>query len=306
MSMINYSVIIPHFNDAERLERLLVSLPKSRGDVEIIVVDDCSQDQAGLAAVQSAWPHVRWLSTPENVGSGGARNIGLHEARGRWLVFADSDDEFLLGAFDIFDRVLRDGDELVYFLAEAVQEVDGSPSVRSELLNELVETYARAPSPESLQQLRLDHVVPWAKVYAHTFIKSYNLLFDVARHSNDVAFNVLAAVQTNRIKAEPISVYRLYRRRGSLTSNLTKRVFMARFQVSRSVSQRLSKFGIRRVISATGYMVLSLGYGPSAALQVWSQAVCSPMKIEWRRIFEMSRWKQFFARKRNNFREISK
>ncbi|MAY25772.1 MAG: hypothetical protein CMK02_05680 [Polycyclovorans sp.] len=36
------SIIIPHFNDWTRLERLLRSVAVARDDVEVIVVDDCS------------------------------------------------------------------------------------------------------------------------------------------------------------------------------------------------------------------------------------------------------------------------
>ena len=41
--MINYSIIIPHKNSPELLERCLNSIPE-RKDIEIIVVDDCSNE----------------------------------------------------------------------------------------------------------------------------------------------------------------------------------------------------------------------------------------------------------------------
>ena len=182
-----YSVIVPHYNDPARLARLLCSVPVARDDIEVIVVDDCSPDQPALDAVRARWPRARWLSTPENGGAGLARNVGLDAACGHWLVFSDSDDEFLPGAFETFDRVLRVDDALVYFLAEAVQEVDGSPSVRSERMNELVTDYATAGDAASLQRLQLQHVVPWAKVYARAFIEGIQVRFDPIRRSNDMA-----------------------------------------------------------------------------------------------------------------------
>ncbi len=151
----NYSLIIPHFNDPVRLERLLCSIPVERADVEVIVVDDCSPDEGTLDAVRARWPRVQWLSTPENAGAGVGRNVGLDAARGRWLVFADSDDEFLPDAFETFDRVLRPDDELVYFLAEAVQEVDGTPSSRAIRANELCRGYFDEPSKANLDRLEL-------------------------------------------------------------------------------------------------------------------------------------------------------
>ena len=301
-----YSLIIPHFNDPERLERLLRTVPMARDDVEVIVVDDCSPDKPALDAVRASWPRVRWLSTPENTGAGVARNVGLDAAQGRWLVFADSDDEFLPGAFDTFDRVLGADDQLVYFLAEGVQEVDGSPSVRSERMNGLVTEYVTSPSEETLQRLRLQHVNPVAKVYSHAFIKAHELRFDPVRRSNDVAFNVLAAVQADRVRAEVIPVYRVYRRRDSLTADVSATAFMERFLATRSVAQRLAEFGVRGARSANGQMLLSVRYGPRVALRVWWLAICSPMQIEWPRIRDLKRWWRLFANYRRDAQERSK
>lgn len=97
-------------------------MPLERDDLEVIVVDDCSPDQSALDTIRERWPRVRWLSTPENSAAGVARNVGIEAAQGRWLLFADSDDKFLPNAFDTFDRVLLDEDELVYFLAESLQK----------------------------------------------------------------------------------------------------------------------------------------------------------------------------------------
>ena len=306
MKTISYSVIIPHFNDCDRLKRLLNSLPIHREDVEVIVVDDCSLDKGALEVVQACWPKVRWLSTCVNSGAGVARNVGLDAACGAKLLFADSDDEFLPKAFDTIDRVVQQDDELVYFLADSIQEEDGSPSMRSEGLNELVAAYFTNPSSASLTQLKLNHIVPWAKVYSHEFVKSRGIRFDAVQHGNDVAFNVLAAIAASRVRAVNIPVYRVYRRNGSLTSNLDANAFLLRFNVHRSVAQRLSKIGVRRVWSATGYMVLALRYGPGITLRVWSQAIFSPMLIEWKRVFDIHRWQRFFARNRRDLQEISK
>ena len=261
-----YSLIIPHFNDPARLERLLRSVPVEREDVEVIVVDDCSPDQGALDAVRTRWPQVRWLSTPENAGAGVARNVGLDAARGRWLVFADSDDEFLPEAFATFDRVLRTDDELVYFLAEAVQEADGSPSVRSERMNELVKTYAVGRDAASLQRLRLQHVVPWAKVYARDFVKAQELRFDPIRGSNDVAFNVLAAVQAQRLRAEVTPVYRIYRRAGSLTTASTVEDLLARLEVLGFLNDRLRALGVPHRMHAASYVARAVRMGPAALM----------------------------------------
>ncbi|WP_019628316.1 glycosyltransferase family 2 protein [Thioalkalivibrio sp. AKL10] len=298
-----FSLIVPHYEDADRLDRLLRSVPVARDDIEVIVVDDCSPDQAALDALRVSWPGVRWCSTRENAGAGVARNVGLDAARGRWLVFADSDDEFLPGAFETFDRTLRPDDDLVYFLAEAVQEADGAPSVRSEWVNERVIEYAHSPDEEARQELCLQHIVPWAKAYSRAFVEANGVRFDPVRCGNDVAFNVLAAMRAGRLRTEVIPVYRVYRRSESLTADMSEAAFMERFRIDRSLSQRLAAMGVRRGRSATGQMLLSLRYGPGTALRVWWLAICSPMKIEWVRIFDVGRWRRFFVNQRRDAQE---
>src|SRR5690554_4522298 len=131
--MIKYSLIVPHYNDAFRLGRLLKSLPQ-RDDFQVIVVDDCSPDQEGLGAVKQQFGQVFFLSAPSNQGAGSARNIGLRHAKGQFILFADADDEFLPNAFNVLDQELKSDIDIAFFLAEAWQEESNKPSVRADPL----------------------------------------------------------------------------------------------------------------------------------------------------------------------------
>ena len=76
---IRYSVIIPHKDIPDLLDRLLHSIPK-REDVEIFVVDDNSDPKimAGYKELEG----VNYRYTHESCGAGYARNLALREARG--------------------------------------------------------------------------------------------------------------------------------------------------------------------------------------------------------------------------------
>ncbi len=95
MDQYNYSIIIPHKNTPDLLQRCLDSIPR-RVDLQIIVVDDNSDIEKvnfihfpGLND-----PHIEVVFTKEGKGAGYARNVGLKHAKGKWLVFADADDKF--------------------------------------------------------------------------------------------------------------------------------------------------------------------------------------------------------------------
>ena len=86
---IDCSIVIPHFNDVVRLERCLEALmPQVGADVEVIVADNNSTQS--LDAVTSRWPEVR-VTVETEKGAGPNRNTGVAEAKGRWLLFIDSD-----------------------------------------------------------------------------------------------------------------------------------------------------------------------------------------------------------------------
>jgi glycosyltransferase involved in cell wall biosynthesis len=294
---LSYSLIIPHYNDAARLERLLKSVPIDRADIEVLVVDDCSPDQSELSSLAARWPKVRWLSTRKNAGAGAARNVGLEHAQKELLVFADSDDEFLPGAFELFDQHVGPDDELVYFLAEAVQEVDGSSSNRASCGNELCRAYLNNPSDATLEQLKGEHLVPWAKVYSRAAIKKLGTTIEETRVSNDVSFNVLASVQLQRVRVVPLSVYRVYRRGSSLTSDPNPDAFLERVHVQGRLASRLRVLGVKYRPPATGWMLTSLSYGPVIAFKTWVICFRSDLEIDVTRMLRPSRWFRFLRKR---------
>lgn len=270
-----YSLIIPHHNDFKRLERLLLTIPVSRSDIEVIVVDDCSPNQMALKELQIGWPMVHWLSTSKNVGAGAARNLGLASARGEYLVFADSDDEFLPKAFELFDTHMRDKDDLVYFLAEAVHEADYQPSNRADRMNNLCKAYLDMPSKKRLEQLAMGHVVPWAKIYSRQFISRNEVVFENTWVSNDVAFNVLGAVQAKQVRVVKEPVYKVFRRKGSLTSGENIDKLIARVRVLGRLNVRLRELDAPVRMHAGSYLFKAFWKGPKAFLKVLREVFLS-------------------------------
>jgi len=86
------SLVVPCHNAASTLRTTVLSVrPADR--TEILVVDDGSTD-GSLTIARSFEPHVRVLSGP-NRGVSAARNTGIAESTGEWLIFLDADDQFM-------------------------------------------------------------------------------------------------------------------------------------------------------------------------------------------------------------------
>ena len=87
------------------LERCLDSvLGQDFSSVEVIVVDGGSTDET-LANLARRGPKIRTIHETGG-GPGGARNIGVEAAEGKFIVFVDSDDLLLPGALALYARVL--------------------------------------------------------------------------------------------------------------------------------------------------------------------------------------------------------
>ncbi len=90
------SIIIPTYNRATLLKRAVSSvLQQTFTDYELIVVDDCSDDDTEHLISIINDHRIIYLKLKSRVGAAAARNIGIKSARGQYIAFLDSDDEYL-------------------------------------------------------------------------------------------------------------------------------------------------------------------------------------------------------------------
>lgn len=91
------SVIIPFYNNAEETIRALKSvLKQTHKNIEIVLIDDGSS--VGVNEVKKyiqGKASIRFIQQVKNSGVSAARNMGIEEARGEFIAFLDSDDEFV-------------------------------------------------------------------------------------------------------------------------------------------------------------------------------------------------------------------
>ena len=97
------SVIIPVYNVGKYIPHTIESILKqSYKDVEIVLVDDCSTDNSAeiIAEYASSHSNVIYHKLENNQGAAVARNKALSIAKGRYVAFLDSDDEWCEGKLE--------------------------------------------------------------------------------------------------------------------------------------------------------------------------------------------------------------
>ena len=108
------SIIVPVYKTEAFLSRCIDSLiNQSYNNVEIILVDDSSPDNCPQICDLYAKKDYRIkVIHQENTGVSGARNTGINIAKGKYIMFVDSDDELCFNAIEILlkDALSNDAD----------------------------------------------------------------------------------------------------------------------------------------------------------------------------------------------------
>ena len=92
------TVYIPTYNRVELLKRAVESVRnQTHHNLEIIIVDDCSQDSTAeyLEEISQIDPRIRYFLKEKNSGACASRNIAINNAQGEYITGLDDDDVFL-------------------------------------------------------------------------------------------------------------------------------------------------------------------------------------------------------------------
>jgi glycosyltransferase involved in cell wall biosynthesis len=96
LSDVAVSVIIPTHDRASLIARSIRSaLEQTLQDLEILVIDDASTDDTAAVVAAFGDPRIRYLRHETNQGACVARNTGIRAARGAYVAFLDSDEEWV-------------------------------------------------------------------------------------------------------------------------------------------------------------------------------------------------------------------
>jgi glycosyltransferase involved in cell wall biosynthesis len=212
--MINYSVIIPHYNVPELLGRCLRSIPE-RDDVQVIVVDDNSPGNENYLRdiPELSRKNVEFYVTKDGMGAGHARNIGLSHAVGKWLVFSDSDDFFVENFSEILDEYVDDSHDIIYFNSIRCDSYDTTIIYKKRGKSHLFKKYYDTGND---MYLRICFTEPWGKLWKRRLVTDNDISFQETKAHNDLLFAVKAGLFADTVMIVDRPLYWYGVREGSL------------------------------------------------------------------------------------------
>lgn len=239
------TVVVIVYNDEQRLATAVRSvLRQTLRSLEVVIVDDCSIDATPVVARRlcDEDSRVRYLRLPDNSGGCGApRNAGIAAARGKNLMFLDSDD-----------RLER---HACKNLLEAREDADADFSmglVRREYMDTKRQTRWY---PAFFQERRvLEGIDDWPelieetlsvnKLYRREFIEAYDLCFPEDVHYEDQLFTIMAYHRAGRIAIIPETVYiwRIFPRGKHTSSISNQRSLLSNFHSRLAVHGRIDEY----------------------------------------------------------------
>lgn len=213
------------------LSRCLDSIPK-RDDIQVIVVDDNSDEHLVNFACYpgSDSPNVELVFSKEGKGAGYARNIGLKYAKGKWIVFCDSDDEIITESFSRkLDEYLDSDADIVFFDVVVVDYK--TKKVLS--TNNPYQTIIRSKKKNREDLCRYKLRVPWGKMIKKTLVDSHRIEFDETPVANDSFFSLKTGYYAKTVIVDKTPVYKWFvKRSGSITSQTSKELALHHYQCS--------------------------------------------------------------------------
>lgn len=213
------SVIIPVYNVENYLERCVRSvLMQSYSDYEVILVDDGSTDRSGIICdhLASTDPRIR-VFHKENGGVCSARNMGIENAKGEYVYFADSDDELIIECLSILYNNIQGKDMAIggYVVCDSQGDITYDVKTRTiEVIspNEAICLMIKSRYYDTLGML-------WHSLFKSSIIKKNHLRFhdDIYVYEDNLFTIEYLCKCSQKISFNTVPVYKYYNNRPDST-----------------------------------------------------------------------------------------
>lgn len=191
MSEIYISIITPCYNGEDFIETAIKSVIAQKAEfIEHIVVDDGSTDKTEDICQAYIGENFNYIKIT-NSGAGHARNVGISQAKGKWIAFLDSDDVLLCNAFTIdFLKKLK------------IYEKEGNDIIWTPRYTTSFDLRSEVAVTKADREVK-NHMSPlefWTCLYRTNYLRENEIRFYEYRNQDiESAFRYMTASNTEKI-----------------------------------------------------------------------------------------------------------
>ncbi|AGZ46151.1 bifunctional glycosyltransferase/CDP-glycerol:glycerophosphate glycerophosphotransferase [Actinoplanes friuliensis] len=240
------SIVVPIYNVAPYLDECLESIAiQTRGELEVILVNDGSKDDSGDIAERFAAKDSRFkVVHKENAGLGAARNTGLEHVTGDYLMFMDSDDALPAYTAELLVGILeKTGSD---FSCGNVMRLSSKGLIQSGMHRDIFQN-TKLRTHVDQQPALLGDRTAWNKVYRKTFWDAQGLRFPEGVLYEDTPVTVPLHVLAKSVDVIDVPIYYWREREGDDKSITQRReelkAFTDRLENCWQVSRLLGESG---------------------------------------------------------------
>ena len=226
--MTKISVIIPVYNVEKYLKDCLNSLlNQSFSDTELICVNDGSTDGSLNILNEYAKLDKRVkVYTQSNQGPGAARNAGLKNAKGEYVIFVDPDDWLESDAFLLLYNFAKQNNAQIVQFDYIEHDEKLGINRQNNLADILIKKFKYdlrkfgSYNWKNLKDgcLRYTDMHVWRRIYKKDFVEQYEICFAPTRHGEDHLFVNAATLNADKIFYLEKYLYHYRRRENSLVN----------------------------------------------------------------------------------------
>lgn len=266
----DFSLIIPHRNSSVLLRRLLDSVGRNL-DVQTIVVDDNSTIQEYEAVERMRKEYAFELYKNEGTTAGGARNTGMRHAKGKWLVFADSDDYFTGDMSRLLNAHLESDADVVFFNVGSRMSDNGEKANRDRYIKRI---FLQWGNRKDGMPFRCRYIAPWGKMYKRGFVEKNSICFEECISGNDMLFSVRTGIEAGNIEIDTHELYICTASTTSITASTGKERHEAKLQATLRTNKYLRRHKCRKYqVSVLYFIAKAHRYGTKYLLHVLNECL---------------------------------
>ncbi|WP_029187305.1 glycosyltransferase family 2 protein [Streptococcus suis] len=216
------TIIIPMKDTEDQITKCLDSIKintLSRDRYEVIIIDDASKQPSEFLSEKY---DIHYFYSKKSLGAGGARNLGIRMARGKYICFIDSDDWI---SYDYLEKGLT-------YMEQCASEI-GMFTLKREYddIKDIIykckyNTLLQLGPEESIKVMAKEYnfdvnIVPSTtnKIYLRQFLIDNNIFFPENRKFEDLLFSIKTMLAASKLICIPDATYFHYRRKGSIVQS---------------------------------------------------------------------------------------